>query len=246
MPKCRKRRICREPVYTVFQNEEGSDEVILLTADEYEAIRLIDREGLSQSECAVRLNVARTTAQLIYNTARKKIADSIVLGKALQIGGGNYTVCDGSLSCRDCYRNVQPEKVVDDKGDGIMRIAVTYEGGNVFQHFGKSAQFKIYDVEDKKVKTSQVVDTNGAGHGALAGFLKENQADVVICGGIGGGAQNALAEAGITLCAGASGNTDAAVEAYIKGELVSAGVTCDHHGHGEGHTCREHGCGEHH
>lgn len=245
MPKCRKRRICREPAYTVFQNEEGSEEDIWLSADEYEAIRLIDREGFSQSACAERMNVARTTAQLIYNSARKKIADSIVLGKALRIGGGNYAVCDGSLRCTDCYRNVPVKQVCESKGDSIMRIAVTYEDGNVFQHFGKTAQFKIYDVEGQQIKNSQVVDTNGAGHGALAGFLSANQVDTLICGGIGGGAKNALTEAKITLCAGASGNTDKVVESYLRGELVSADVTCHHHEHEEGHSCGEHGCGKH-
>ena len=76
-----------------------------------------------------------------------------------------------------------------------MKIAVTYENGQVFQHFGHTAQFKLYDVENGTVASSQVVDTNGSGHGALAGFLKDRQVDALICGGIGGGAQMALAEA---------------------------------------------------
>ena len=74
-----------------------------------------------------------------------------------------------------------------------MKIAVTYENGNVFQHFGHTEQFKLYDVQDGKVVSSQVVDTNGSGHGALAGFLAAHQVEALICGGIGGGAQMALA-----------------------------------------------------
>lgn len=120
-----------------------------------------------------------------------------------------------------------------------MRIAVTYDNGQVFQHFGHTEQFKIYNVEDGKVVSSEVIGSNGSGHGALAGLLSNNSIDVLICGGIGGGAQQALTEHGIELCAGASGDVDAAVEAYLKGELVNSGVNCDHHHHEDGHSCGE-------
>ncbi len=121
----------------------------------------------------------------------------------------------------------------------MKRIAVTYDNGQVFQHFGHTETFKIYEVEDDKVVNSEVIASNGAGHGALAGLLAEHTIDALICGGIGGGAMAALSEAGIEVCAGAEGDTDAVVEAYLKGELVSSGVNCDHHG--EGHTCGDHG-----
>ena len=126
-----------------------------------------------------------------------------------------------------------------------MKIAVTYDNGNIFQHFGKTEFFKVYEVEDNKVVSSEVIGSNGTGHGALAGLLADQDVDVLICGGIGGGAQSALEEAGVELCAGAQGDADQAVEAYLKGELVSTGANCDHHheedhscgGHEEGHTC---------
>ena len=120
-----------------------------------------------------------------------------------------------------------------------MKIAVTYDNGNVFQHFGRTEQFKVYEVEDNKVVSSEVIGSGGTGHGALAGLLAGQDVDVLICGGIGGGAQAALAEAGVELCAGAEGNTDEAVEAYLRGELVSTGANCDHH-HEEGHDCGGH------
>ena len=120
-----------------------------------------------------------------------------------------------------------------------MKIAATYDNGNIFQHFGKTEFFKVYEVEDNKVVSSEVIGSNGTGHGALAGLLAEQGISVLICGGIGGGAQSALAEAGIELCSGAQGDADAAVEAYLKGELVSTGVNCDHH-HEEGHSCGGH------
>ena len=124
-----------------------------------------------------------------------------------------------------------------------MKIAVTYDNGNIFQHFGKTENFKVYEVEDNQVVSSEVIGSNGTGHGALAGLLSEQGVDVLICGGIGGGAQAALTEAGIELCAGAQGNTDQVVEAYLKGELESSGVNCDHHHHEEGHSCGDHESG---
>ena len=127
-----------------------------------------------------------------------------------------------------------------------MKIAVTYENGQVFQHFGHTEQFKVYEVEDGKVVSSQVVGSDGSGHEALAVLLADKAVDVLICGGIGGGAQAALQEQGIELCAGASGAADAAVEAYLRGELINTGANCDHHEHhGEGHDCGEHECGGH-
>ena len=124
-----------------------------------------------------------------------------------------------------------------------MKIAVTYENGQVFQHFGHTEEFKIYEVENGQVTSSRVISSNGSGHGALASLLGDHEIDVLICGGIGGGAQAALAERGIELCSGASGNTDQAVEAYLRGELLSSGVNCDHH-HDENHSCGDHSCGE--
>ena len=125
-----------------------------------------------------------------------------------------------------------------------MKIAVTYDNGNVFQHFGRTEFFKVYDVVDNKVISSEVIGSNGVGHGALAGLLSDRSVDVLICGGIGGGAQQALADAGVELIAGAEGDTDQAVEAYLKGELISTGANCDHHHHEDGHSCGSGGCGE--
>ena len=130
-----------------------------------------------------------------------------------------------------------------------MRIAVTYENGEIFQHFGHTQQFKVYDVQEGKIVASQVIDTMGSGHGALAGVLTALNADVLICGGIGGGARMALASAGIQLFGGVSGSADAAAEALVAGKLAyNPNVQCNHHDHhhGEGHTCGDHGCGSNH
>ena len=124
-----------------------------------------------------------------------------------------------------------------------MKIAVPYENGQVFQHFGHSGQFKIYDVEDGRIAAERIAVPAGSGHGALAGFLSELEVDTLICGGIGAGAQEALAQAGIRLYGGVTGGADGAVRALLAGTLnYSAEVRCgrhDHHG--------EHGnCGEDH
>lgn len=126
-----------------------------------------------------------------------------------------------------------------------MKIAVTYENGEIFQHFGHTELFKIYEVADNEVVSSEVVSTMGSGHGALAGFLKEQDVTILICGGIGGGAKMALAEAGITLYGGVCGNADQSVKEFLEDKLdYNAEIECSHH-HDEEHSCGEHSCGNH-
>ncbi len=226
-----------------FSPEEDTEEKpVIMSLDEFETIRLLDREGMTQEQCAGHMGVARTTVTAIYNCARRKIAEALVDGKRLLIRGGNYRL------------NSQGTENIIQKGKKSMRIAVTYENGEIFQHFGHSEQFKFYDAEDGKIISEQIADTNGSGHGALASFLKAAQVDSLICGGIGMGAQNALAEAGIRLYGGVSGSADAAAKALAEGTLqYDPNVKCGQHGHahGEGHGCghhhgEEHGCGQHH
>ncbi len=120
-----------------------------------------------------------------------------------------------------------------------MKIAVPFANGEVFQHFGHSENFKIYEIEGNRVVSAEIICTNGSGHEALAGFLAELSVSVLLCGGIGSGAQAALAGAGIEICSGAEGDADAAVEAYLNGVLQSSGVNCDHH---HDHAEEEGGC----
>ena len=238
MPRpTRCRRIARIPTYRSFSPDdiEPSEEVVL-SIDEYEALRLLDGENLTQEECALRMNIARTTVTAIYDSARKKIADVIVNGKRLLIAGG---CCE--------YEPVEINQDIMPKRSSAMRIAVTYENGEIFQHFGHTEQFKLYDVEDGKIVSQQVIDTNGYGHGALAGFLNAVHADVLICGGIGMGAQMALSDAGIRLCAGVSGSADAAAKAFAEGNLeFGSDANCNCHEHHHEGDCGHGHCGEHH
>ena len=129
-----------------------------------------------------------------------------------------------------------------------MKIAVTYENGMVFQHFGRTQQFKVYEVADGKVTGIRVVGSNGSGHGALAGVLNGLGVDVLICGGMGQGAKNALAAAGIEVRGGVQGDADLAVADYLAGKLAfDPDYKCDHHDHhhGDDHECGDHGCGDH-
>ena len=224
------------PAFRSFSPDDAPDaEVIRLTLDEYETLRLIDAEGLNQEACAGRMNVARTTVTAIYESARHKIATALVRGKRLQIAGGR---CE--------FKPVPPPENLMMKGSQTMRIATPYEQGEIFQHFGHTEQFKLYDVEDGRIIGEQVVDTNGSGHGALAGFLQAAKADALICGGIGMGAQMALSDAGIRLYAGVQGAADAAAKALAEGNLeYDPEARCDHHGHHHDGDCGRDHCAEH-
>ena len=206
------------PVYRSFSPDDiTASESVHMTVDEFEALRLLDAEGLTQEGCASRMNIARTTVTAIYDSARKKVADALVNGKRLLITGGH---CE--------FEPVEIKQVIIEKGKDTMRIAVTYENGEIFQHFGHTEQFKLFDVEGGKIVNEQVVNTNGSGHGAL-------------------GAQMALADAGIKLYAGVQGSADDAAKALAEGNLeYDPDAHCDHHGHHHDGDCGHEHCGEHH
>lgn len=127
-------------------------------------------------------------------------------------------------------------------------IAVTYENGNVFQHFGHTEEVKIYEIEDKKIVSSKILSTTGYGHGALATFLKNNKVDVLICGGIGGSSSR-LDECKYIFFGGVTGKADEVVEAYVKGTLeYNPDVKCNNHENhsGHNHSCSGENCAKEH
>lgn len=232
------KRVCRLPIYPEFvtKGKEETRNRLILSVEEFETLRLLDYLGMTQEQCARQMEVGRATVQTLYTEARKKVARFLVEGADLLIEGGNYELCPHKACDREN----------EEKGVFQMKIAVTYQNGMVFQHFGHTEQFKVYTVEDGKVVSAEIVDTNGQGHGALAGFLRTYDVDTLICGGIGGGARNALAEAGIELFPGAVGNADEQVESFLTGKLsYDPHTQCSHHDHGHEHTCGNHGCGGH-
>lgn len=234
--RCRK--ICGYPDYWSFL-PEGSEvtETIAFNLDELETIRQIDYRKMTQKECADAMGVSRATVTSIYEQARYKIADAMLNGKRIRITGGTYQIDSIPASAQ-----------INEKGDGIMRIAVTYEQEMVGQHFGRTEQFKIYDVQDGQITSARIIDTNGTGHGALAGFLRAAEVEVLICGGMGMGARMALEEAGLELLPGAAGNADDAVKNYLAGALeYDLDTACVHHDHehGKEHDCHQGDCGKH-
>ena len=234
------RRVGIIPEYRGFTPDGlASGDAIDMTVDELEVLRLCDLEGLNQEAVAQQMGIARATVAAICSRAHRKVANALVNGRALVIEGGNI-----AYSPITTTPAAWPAKEV-----GTMRVATTYDNGNIFMHFGRSEQFKIYDIQDGKVLNEQVVGTGGTGHGALAGLLANGGVDTLICGGIGGGAQAALAQAGIRFYGGVSGAADAAVLALLAGKLgYDPDVRCTHpdEAHGEGsHTCGSHGCGNH-
>ena len=243
MPRpTRCRRVCAEPECRGFAPLEANpSETVLLTVDEYETIRLVDYEKRTHEQCAAQMEISRTTVTEIYERARFKLADSLVNGKPLHISGGHYRICQGGRT-RGCGQNCP---WVRKKGETTMRIAVPYDNGQVFQHFGHTSQMKLYDIQDGQIVQAQLADTTGSGHGALAGFLSDRDVDVLICGGIGGGAQTALAQAGIRLCGGVTGGADDAVRAFLTGTLdYDPDAHCDHQGREHHGQCGQdrHGC----
>lgn len=247
-PKCR--RICMEPACREF-SAEGSQRRIPISMEEVESLRLCDMEGFSQDEAAAQMNVSRGTLQRILYSARQKTASALVRGHGLSIGGGHYEITPGECGwkrCHSCrghqikYHDSLAEP--PEKGRLFMKIAVTTENGTVFQHFGKTKAFTLYTAQDGAITEKALLDAGEAGHSALATLLAENSVDVLICGGIGAGAKEALKSCGIQLVAGASGDVDAAAKAFLEGSLVHDDTfQCHHHDHdhGEGHTCGGHG-----
>jgi len=207
---------------------------IILEIEEYETIRLIDYRGLTQEACAQQMNIGRGTVQSLYAEARKKIARFIVEGINLQISGGNFELCDTMKQqyAQSPTRGGQESK----EGNTPMKIAVTYDNGEVFQHFGQTSQFKIYEIADNKIASSTIIDANGLGHGALVGFLKDQGITTLICGGIGAGARNMLTEDDIQLLSGASGKADEQVASFLAGNLATSAANECHHHEGEAHA----------
>ena len=161
------RRVGIIPEYRGFTPDGlASGDAIDMTVDELEVLRLCDLEGLNQEAVALHMGIARATVAAISSRAHRKVANALVNGRALVIEGGNIAYSPIATTTA-----AWPAKEV-----GTMRVATTYDNGNIFMHFGRSEQFKIYDIQDGKVLNEQVVGTGGTGHGALAGLLANGAA----------------------------------------------------------------------
>lgn len=214
------RRVCCEPQYTCFvPSETRISDQIYLTVDEYEVIRLVDLEKLSHKQCSNIMEISRTTVTEIYEKARYKLANAIVNGKKLEILGGNYRICDEHphSSCKKICRKKRIHKTF--AKDHLLKIAVPYDRGEIFQHFGHTKQFKIYEVLNKKIIRTEIIETLGFGHETMTQLLVDHGIEVLICGCIGNKAQKALEDLNIELYDRFSNKTDEAVQELIEGKL---------------------------
>ena len=240
----KKRCVCPRIQGYCFHGKSDSP-LVEIPVDELEALRLCDLEERSQKDAASEMNISRGTLQRLLYSAHRKIAFALLYGRSIRTQGGVEadSFCERGR-CRFC---TEKKHTPSTQGDNAMKIAVASENNQVFQHFGHTPEFTVFTVEDGKIVSRQTLLCNGTGHGALAGLLQDGGVGMLICGGIGGGAQMALAEAGIKLIGGASGDVDEVVSAFLKDELnVNPNFQCHHHDGDKGHACGEHHCGSGH
>ena len=246
MPRPEKqRRICPLSGERRFDTE-GNAPALTIRADELEALRLCDLEELPQTEAALRMGISRGTLQRLLYSAHRQIAFALVRGRSIHLDPPTESRCAQAGGCGKTCRFCRKNRKTTERGGKNMIIALTSSNGEVFRHFGHTPEFTIYETKGGELLGPRVVPTGEKGHGALADILDALGVEVLICGGIGGGAQMALDEIGVKVVGGASGKVADVVAAFLKGELeVNPDFQCHHHDHDAGHKCGEHGCGEH-
>lgn len=224
-PKAKK--VYEMPKYRRFGAiDKKAEKVINISIEQFEAIRLIDRVGLTQVEAAKQMDVARTTLQRLYDSGRIKLAIALVDGCELDISGGNYEICKKVRNCSDCCSK---NKNSFFKECNIMRIAVACMGKNVSEHFGHCENFTFFDAENGKIVAQNSVPSPEHKPGRLPNFLHDQGAVVVIAGGMGPGAIDIFNAHNIEVIVGARGDAKTAVENYLAGDLKSTGSVCHSH-----------------
>jgi predicted DNA-binding protein (UPF0251 family)/predicted Fe-Mo cluster-binding NifX family protein len=219
MPRPRKsRNVCHFPSSLSFvpAERENDQEPVQLTVDEYETLRLVDLEGFSQEDCGKQMGVARTTIQQIYASARRKLARMLVEGRALQIAGGDYRLCDGGQDCGQslCFKQFYSKSY--EKPEHCQRIVVCCAEEGIICCFEDTRQIKLYDVRKNRVTASQTLEVTSSDQNLLACILTALRTDILICGHISGGTGLALDAAGIRVQKGISGDADAAAAAILS------------------------------
>ena len=178
-PRCR--RICSTPkVDTFCPNGSRDAEPILLTLDEYEVIRLVDLEQQTHEQCAAQMDISRSTVQEIYKSSRRKLAACLVYGSRCTSPVGAIVSAEGRSirAVADAAGRSEDRKHnTDHEGENSMKIAVTYGDGQIFQHFGHTAQFKLYEVAEGKVVRARSWIPTAVGMVLLAGLLMQQGVD---------------------------------------------------------------------
>lgn len=232
MPRPRKARcIAQKPNCRRFRPEsEDTGQSVLLTLDEFETVRWMDYESLTQENCAKRMGVSRTTVQRLYVSARQKIARMLVEGKVLDIEGGSVQILDRK----------EPVMV---KGEGKMRIAIALDHDVVAMHFGRCMDFRLIDIEDGKVVRTENVHDEMSTHHERIPFLASKGVETLIVGAMGKGAYNRLLAAKIRCLSAAGKKADEALSEFLENRLNSELQPHECHGAHEDHGAGGH---EHH
>lgn len=221
-------------------------EEVILTVEEAEAVRVKDIENLDQQQCAEKMNVSRPTFQRILYSARRKIADALLNGKAIRIEGGNFETVNTNSNCPEGCNVNNEDNIIRKKGDNMKIAVVTDDGKTICQHFGRAQYYNVVTIENGKVVSKE--QRPKAGH-HVAGMQHESPASsgtphgfdanaqvshagmmanitdcqLVMAGGMGWGAQVSLKQAGIDVYMTDKDNIDEAIKLYIEGKLPNLG-----------------------
>lgn len=200
------RSVQNKPYCSRFKPENlGQEERIILSLDEYETIRWIDHERLSQENCALRMDISRTTVQRMYASAREKLAKALVHGHIIEIEGGSIHM--------DLEKN-QTTQMKD-----RIRLAIGLDGNQVASHFGQCNDYRLVDIENNRVVQTQDLHDEVSIHQQRPQFLKDQNVDVLVINGLGKGAYNRLLALDIQ-CLDAQGqNVDVVIDAYLSASL---------------------------
>ena len=225
MNKPHKKRACRRLIrgkcYMPSDCIGGGTDQVVLELDEFETMRLVDYEGLSQIQASEEMKVSRGTVQRLLLSARHKIVEALLN--------------DISIIVSNEIKNIQlkGENKMDKRSKDVLRIAMpTSDGLNVDEHFGHAKEFALYDMQETTVVDHKNVTPPPHAPGVLPKFLGEQDVDVIITGGMGQMAIRLFKEQDIDVILGASGTIEDNLKEYIGGDLVSKGSPCDHHHHG--------------
>lgn len=196
-------------------------EAIILNVDEFETIRLIDREGLSQQECGQYMGVARTTVQQIYTAARKKLADALVEGLPLRIEGGDYRLCENEeecFACPGCWKHPGGVKI---KEEGPMKIAIPLDENktDVCLTFGRAPYILFAQDGREEILENPAAQAQGGAGLKAAQFLVDQEAEVLITFRCGQNAADVFTAAEMQIYKAQGTTAEENVQAFLNGKL---------------------------
>jgi len=207
---------------------------VRMCIEEAEALRLKDLEGLEQEQGAEKMNISRPTFQRVLASARQKVADALLNGKALRIEGGNFQVTPVTICCHQ-EKNV----TCKNKGGSLMKYAMPVSGSRLMSHFGQANEFMLLDVnQDGRVLKKETISVTPHSCGTLPGELAKRGVGVVLAGGMGMGPRMAFQQSNIDVVLGVTEpDPEKAVIAYVNNTLENGvnvcehgDTICDHHG----------------